>query len=356
MANAKRTKSGKWTCLVYSHTETTAEGKEKRIYRRFTASTKREAEQKAKEFEVNTKGQLIPAEMTVSEMVNLYIDLRSQILSPNTIRGYRVISRNSYPLIGNITLGRLNNSQIQKEINLEAARLSPKSIRNIYGLFSAALAHYAPDFRLHITYPEHRQTEIQIPSDMDIQILLGLCASSRLRLAIELAACMGLRRGEISALQIQDVDLKKRVLHVRHSIAIDDDGNQIEKAPKTKAGKRNIEIPAFVLPDMTPHMFGKTPEDPLLGMSPTAITRAFARLVKSAGIPHITFHALRHYYASVLLANNVPDKYAMERMGHATSGMLKRVYQHTMDSKEKEISECVAGYLNDVFGSNKSCI
>ena len=45
------------------------------------------------------------------------------------------------------------------------------------------------------------------------------------------------------------------------------------------------------------------------------------------------FHDLRQYAASVLLMLGTPDKYAMERMGHATNNMLKSVYQHTMAEK-----------------------
>ena len=41
----------------------------------------------------------------------------------------------------------------------------------------------------------------------------------------------------------------------------------------------------------------------------------------------------------------VPNKYAMERMGHSTDGMLKNVYQHTFKSKQQEYDVV----LNDIF-------
>ena len=46
-----------------------------------------------------------------------------------------------------------------------------------------------------------------------------------------------------------------------------------------------------------------------------------------------------------MLALGVPDKYAMERMGHATSNMLKTVYQHTMRSKQDEVADMVDDYF-----------
>jgi len=47
----------------------------------------------------------------------------------------------------------------------------------------------------------------------------------------------------------------------------------------------------------------------------------------------------------MMLANNVPDKYAMKRMGHATNFMLKSVYQHTTDQKDKEVTKIINQYL-----------
>lgn len=58
------------------------------------------------------------------------------------------------------------------------------------------------------------------------------------------------------------------------------------------------------------------------------------------------FHDLRHYNASIILALGVPDKYAMERMGHSTTDMLKKVYQHVMTEKRKEVSDVVNAHMN----------
>ena len=58
--------------------------------------------------------------------------------------------------------------------------------------------------------------------------------------------------------------------------------------------------------------------------------------------------------ASVMLRLNVPDKYAMERMGHSTNNMLKNVYQHTMNDKAVAVADAVDGFLNPNFICNSS--
>lgn len=47
-----------------------------------------------------------------------------------------------------------------------------------------------------------------------------------------------------------------------------------------------------------------------------------------------------------MLALGIPDKYAMERMGHATNNMLKTVYQHTMDEKRQEVDDTLDNYFS----------
>lgn len=348
MAEAKKNKNGTWTILVYSHT-ITQNGKPKRIYQRFTCDKKRECEMKAKEFEANRKHLKMPNDMTVTEAVGRYIDLKSNILSPSTLRAYRLIHKTKYPTIGHIKLNQLTNDMIQAEVNQEAAQFSPKYIRNIYALLTASLEMFAPEFHTHFSYPDSRKKDITIPSAADISSLLAVSPSDDQSLAIKLAAFMGLRRGEICGIYVDDVNLVDGILHVRRSVVLSPDGKWIEKAPKTKAGRRDLPIPSIILPDLQEAVSKKSRGDRLLSIFPGQISDTFDTMRQKAGIPHCSFHSLRHYFASVMLANNVPNKYAMEMMGHETENMLQRVYQHTMDEKKKAVSKQIDAYFSDNF-------
>ena len=88
----------------------------------------------------------------------------------------------------------------------------------------------------------------------------------------------------------------------------------------------------------------------VFSLTPDHITDRFERLQRKCfGEVRYRFHDLRHYNASVMLALGVPNKYAMERMGHATDNMLKAVYQHTMKDKQQEIAQ----QLNHFFDAEK---
>lgn len=50
-----------------------------------------------------------------------------------------------------------------------------------------------------------------------------------------------------------------------------------------------------------------------------------------------------------MLALNIPDKYAMERLGQSTPGMIKSVYQHIMSDKRQEVSSLVNSAADDLL-------
>ena len=54
-----------------------------------------------------------------------------------------------------------------------------------------------------------------------------------------------------------------------------------------------------------------------------------------------------------MLALGVPDKYAMERMGYSTPATLKKVYQHTMREKQKEVANTVNSKMLTLFGDEQ---
>ena len=68
--------------------------------------------------------------------------------------------------------------------------------------------------------------------------------------------------------------------------------------------------------------------------------------MRSLGLDY-TFHELRHYYASMLHAQGIPNQYAMELMGHGSMAMLEKVYQHIMKNKRDEIRDRLVHSFDD---------
>lgn len=276
-----------------------------------------------------------PGSMTVGEAIDRYIDSKDAVLSPATIAGYRRIRKNNLQELMDIRLPALTQERVQRAVNAMAREHSPKSVRNAHGLLSAALAEFWPDMVLRTTLPQKRRYEAAIPSDEDIQAIIHAAAGSKDELPILLAVWLGLRMSEILGLKWEDVD--GNVLHIRRALV--DEG---EKTTKSYTSQRDLVIPGYIneLLEKTPHRGNH-----ILYITRRTLYCRFQALCKRAEVQHYRFHDLRHINASVMLALGVPNKYAQERMGHATDNMLKTVYQHTMSAEQAAIAEKVDNYF-----------
>lgn len=327
---ARQLPSGSWTCRVR------VDGRDISV----TRPTKAEAQAEAMAVKHGIKAPDAPEiSLTLGEAIDRYIEMREGILSPSTVAGYKRIRKNAFPALMGQKLSALSHERVQRAVNAMAGSSSPKSVRNAYGLLSAAVGEFAPDISLHVTLPQKIRTEIVLPSEDDIQAIAAAVAGKWVELPVLLAMCLGLRMSEIRGLTHGCVN--GSVLHIKQALV--DEG---EKAPKTYSSDRYLTVPAHIL-----SLISAIPADQehLCPQSRRAIYYAFSSSCEKAGIQHYRFHDLRHVNASVMLKLGVPDKYAMERMGHSTNNMLKTVYQHTMPAERVKVDEEINEYFSAMW-------
>lgn len=331
---ATKLPSGSWRVRVEC---TGPDGK--RRWKSFTAPTRKEAEFQAAQYAYTEREAHDPGKVTVGQAIDAYIDARTAVLSPSTIRGYRQIRRCYLLDIQPLRVRDLRPSDVQRAVNRLAQSVGPKTVRNAYAVLTAAIQTYRPDFRPDADLPRRVRTEIAIPEQSDVQRILDAAKGKPLEIAILLAAGYGLRRGEVCALTPGDLDPARCAISVTKSFACADGGKWVIKAPKSYAGTRTIPVSRAMMDKLV-----QLPGPYLVPLNPNSLTIAYNRLCSRLGIS-CRFHDLRHYNASGMLALNVPDKYAMERLGQSTPGLIKTVYQHIMDDKRRQVSAIV----NDAF-------
>lgn len=349
MANAKRLPSGNWHVQLYAGT-----GKNgKRIYESITAPTKAEAELIAATRRIELDREKLiqnrPAEQTVGEAIDAYIAERDGYLSPKTIRDYISYRRLYLQNLMHIKIKNLSEQQIQREINRESRRLSPLTVRNLWRLLHAAITQINPSQaqRYYIRLPKPDRKETHIPNEEQLFTLFEFTRGTRMEIPVILAATCGLRRGEIAALDLsKDVDFAKNEIRVTKTYTNTPSGEWIVKSPKTKSGNRTIPAPEWVI-----DILRDAEKSDYHPPHPSTITSAFIRIRKKLNID-VRFHDLRHYYASLMLALGIPDKYAMANMGHSTPDMLKNVYQHLIADKQAEFSAQITGFLQSQYLSH----
>lgn len=342
MAKAIKLPSGMWRVRVLEYTGSD----KKKHYKSFTADTKKEAEYLAADYYANKRQEKKKSnsDITLREAFRRYID--NAVLSPSTLRQYNQIARLRLQSVMDELIGNLTNEDLQIALNQDIKHLQPKTARNISGLLSAVLKEYRPDFQLHLKLPQKVKTQIFIPSEEQVKQLLKAAENTDMEIPLMLAACLGLRMSEVLGLKWNNVNFKNNKITIRCAIVTGEDNKAYEKVPKTYAGYRTISAPSNLI-DLLKKSRGEAAEgDHIVNLDFRQINYRFEKMLTTLQIPHFRFHDLRHYHASVLLAMGVPNKYAQERLGHATDNMLKTVYQHTMQNKRQELD----GKLDDYFG------
>ena len=338
MPKARKLPSGSWQVQVYSHLEY-VDGKAKRIRQTFTAPTKAEAEYQALLFQRQKKdARRNGYGLTLGDAMLGYIDSKDGILSPSTIAGYKSMQRVHLKELQEIPLHKITNLDIQIALNKARKEhdLSAKSVKNLAGFVSAAIGLYREDFRFKVTLPEKERYDYYLPTEDDIAALLAYSEGKELHTAILLGACLGLRRGEICALKWTDFDWKRKEVKINKAMVLNDQKEWEVKAPKSYAGNRVLALSDGLISELQKV---KKKNGPVIEGTPTHISHRFKWAVKHLGLEHFRFHDLRHFNASLMMSEGIPDKYAIERMGHSTTAILKSVYQHTEDKKRNAVND-----------------
>lgn len=280
-----------------------------------------------------------PSNMTLQEAFEKYIESKDAVLSPSTIAGYKRMAKNIFPSLMPINLSNLTQERVQKAVNDMARVKSPKYVKNAHGLLSAVLREYMPDFVLRTTLPQKQKYEISIPTEQEIQAIYEEAKGTDFELPYLLAIWLGLRASEISGLTWDCID--GDYIHIKQA-RVRGESEWMLKGTKSYSGNRKLLIPGRIK-ELIEHQ--PRTDDYIIHLSGQAIYERFSRLCKRIGVQHYRFHDLRHVNASVMLSLNVPDKYAMERMGHSGNAMLKSVYQHTMSEKQKQVADDLDNYF-----------
>lgn len=333
MPTAKKLPSGSWRCQVFSHMENG-----KRKYRSFTCSDtsikgKRTCEAMAAEWASNKE---ILAQsstvMTLSDAMTEYIDQRVNIMSPRTIDDYRRYQKRYYDSIIDKRIDVISSSDLQGIVNTLAVDHSQKTVCNIYGFVHTVLTTYQKDRAFNVDLPKKQKVQRYIPTEEDIKKILDASAGTVMELPILLAVFGPMRRGEISALSVDDID--GNVVHVHRNAVKKAKDEWVIKSPKSYAGDRYITYPDFVAAK-----FPKT--DPVVAICPDTITKNFIILRKSLGLPEYRFHDLRHFSASFQLASGSDESTVMQRGGWGDARTLREVYQHVVEEKARKNNEKV---------------
>lgn len=267
----------------------------------------------------------------------------AQVHRPGTASAAETYLRvHAYPTLGNRPLGAVRRSEIQGWVKGRSQVLSPGSVELCYRwvatVFKAAVADrlIAASPCVGIKLPTKPRNEVLPLEVAKVQALIK-AVPDRYRALIVLAAGTGLRRGECMGLTVDRVDFLRRTVRVdRQSVGIKD-GAPVFGPPKTAASYRTVPAPQTVVDALAEHLarHGPGPDGVVFtnangrAVARSAFQEAWHRAARAAELPEgTTFHDLRHFYASLLIAHGCSIKTVQNRLGHQSAVETLDTYSH----------------------------
>ncbi len=281
-------------------------------------------------------------------------------LAPSTYRSYEQLLRiHVVPSLGALRLADLGPEHLQRlYASCLASGLSAQTVKLVHAVVHKALADgvkwdlVARNVATLAGAPRVPRHEARALTASDLLTLIDETDGDWLGSIVPVAACTGLREGELLALRWSDVDLDRATLHVRRTLAKAIKGHAPSDT-KTPQARRTVAMASMAVDALRAHRVSQLEWRLRLGaewrdedlvfpsargtqMNPSNLGRWFRRAVRNAGLPHLRFHELRHTCATLLLSAGTNPKVVQEMLGHSSIKVTLDIYSHVLPTIQEE--------------------
>ena len=320
----------------------------------------------------------VKAEMAFGDWLDFwYQQYAKQTLRPTTQSGYEnMIYNHIITDIGKIPLNKLTQNDLQQfyarlknggrkvRTELYGKGLSDRMVRGCHAMCRKALEKAVADGIIRINpaigckLPPKKAKEMQVLTREEMQRFMAQAKADGYFELFLLELCTGMRRGEIVALQWDDLNLQTGELHIcRQATTVH--GNIHICAPKTKSSIRTVILPPDIVKILAEYkkrinsrwMF-PSPVKEDAPYHPSAIRKVLDRTLERAECKHVRFHDLRHTFATTALANGMDVKTLSAIIGHISSETTLNIYTHITDNMQRS----AANKIEQGFGRNEGSL
>ena len=300
---------------------------------------------------------------TFKELGQLWLFTKKERLKQSTYLKYcYLLDQYIYPEIGNYVVHSLKNPEIDTAIyqiywKKKKEHLSCSLMKSIIFITNSVLSYgtrlqIIPHLEITFEVPRLETAELMVFSDSDLKILLeSLKATpSDNSLGILLSLYTGLRIGEICALQRNDIDFEKKILHIRKTVQRLRQ-NQKSKTelvisnPKSAKSYRDIPIPDFLLVILKEYNIAELETyQYILGKKtipyePRTLQYGYQRILEKCNIKYLNFHCLRHTFATNCVKSGFDIKTLSEILGHSNVNFTMNRYVHSdIEQKRRQMN------------------
>ena len=297
----------------------------------------------------------VTCRMTVKELFSEWLSAVKLRVKTSTFANYLMkVEKHILPVFGGMKYDMLTvqmlNSFIQEKLD---SGLSVKYVSDIVIVFKSMSKYSAKIHGFHniladVELPKvHRSEAVLLTRNQQLHLWRYLqrnpCTTS---LCVLLSLYTGLRVGEVCGLMWGDIDFEKSVLAVRRTVQRIRNGDRstciLADTPKSRTSQRTIPIPKFLMKLLresrsNENCYILSGSEHII--EPRTLQRRFKSILKKADLPSVSYHSLRHAFATNCLQAGFDVKTLSEILGHASVETTLNRYVHT--SMERKIA-CMA--------------
>ena len=344
MKAEKDKKTGKWL-IQYRYTDW--QGKHRKSTKRGFA-TKREAEEWLRNFLITQKADF---DMKFEDFWKMYCADMETRLREHTMRTKKyIVELKILPYFGDKRVNDITAADIRQWQNeLIKMGYSPTYLKTINNQLSA-IFNYAVRYYDLKSNPcakagsmgKSKAEEMDFWTVEEFRKFIDSVMNKRLSyMAFMTLYWMGMRLGELLALNPKDVDLEKRTISITKSYQRLGK-KDVVSPPKTSKSKRVITIPEFLATDIKDYMDSLCDlqeNDRLFPITKYYLEHEMQRGIKESGVKRIRVHDLRHSHASMLIELGFSPLEIANRLGHEKVETTLNTYAHLYPNKQTKLAE-----------------
>ncbi len=296
--------------------------------------------------------------------LNEWLETSKVSLRPNTVYQYGLTIKNHIiPYIGNIQLMDLRLDRIEQlYAELIADGIGTRTVRLTHSVLHRALEK-AVKYGLIVrnpsqgaALPRKQQPEMQVLDTSQATQLIIAASGSHYEALYHLAIKTGMRQGELFGLKWSDLKWNSGTLYVQRQVQRVKGQGWGFTEPKTKAGRRPIELGEGTLQVLRLHKKRQELQKAVIGdrwqehdliftssvgtpCDASNLRVDFLKLLEKAGLQNIRFHDLRHTAASIMLNNGIPLIVVSKILGHSRPSITLDVYGHLYHEMQTEAAK-----------------
>ncbi len=286
------------------------------------------------------------SELTLTQAIDEYINVRQNSLSPSTIRGYRIIQRTRFQTTMPRRISTIQQNEWRKIIDAELGIAAKKTVKNSWAFVKSVLKEngITPDDSVKVAPQRKKSDAVWLEPD-EIKKFVAAAADNSLCIPM-LLALMGMRVSEINALRWDKIDRDAEIIRTNGAVVRDEHEKFVYKAEqKNISSDRAVPL---LIPELRAAIKREwKPEGDVLAVAQTTLRKAIARVCEEAGVKRVTIHQLRHSFASLAAHLRIPMEIAMEIGGWSNDKIMREIYTHVAQSDIERYKNELWNFYNE---------